>query len=322
MHPTLLSRRRFCQVLGAVAASAQSLQSAVHAAGQKEDVFSLRYILASSMYGTTRVEEILPEVAKAGADSIDLWPRHHGDQREQVEAMGHDRFAALLERHGVRLGMTTRYDLGPFGLQPEIKFLRRFGGRLIVTGSVGPPDLSGPRCKQAVARFVEQMKPHLAAAEDAGVTIAIENHGRALISTPDSLRYLAELAPSDKLGIALAPYHLPQDERLLAGLIEELGPRLVHFYAWQYGEGCMRPMPKDRELKQMPGRGPLDFRPLLIALKKVRYRGWTEIFMHPTPRGIPILPTTAEVTAEINRARRYLADCARQAFGARFGGTV
>jgi hypothetical protein len=30
--------------------------------------------------------------------------------------------------------------------------------------------------------------------------------------------------------------------------------------------------------------------------------------MHPTPRGIPILPTAAEVTAEINRARQYLED--------------
>ena len=28
--------------------------------------------------------------------------------------------------------------------------------------------------------------------------------------------------------------------------------------------------------------------------------------MHPVPRGIPILPTTAETTAEINRARAYL----------------
>ena len=28
--------------------------------------------------------------------------------------------------------------------------------------------------------------------------------------------------------------------------------------------------------------------------------------MHPVPRGVPILETTAKVTAEINRARAYL----------------
>ncbi|NRA58393.1 MAG: hypothetical protein HRU13_09810 [Phycisphaerales bacterium] len=57
----------------------------------------------------------------------------------------------------------------------------------------------------------------------------------------------------------------------------------------------------------MPGRGDLDFAPLLVALRNIDYRGWTEIFMHPVPRGIPILETTAKVTAEINQARRYLA---------------
>ena len=34
-----------------------------------------------------------------------------------------------------------------------------------------------------------------------------------------------------------------------------------------------------------------DGEPLVQALIKVRYTGWTEIFMHPFPRGIPILPT-------------------------------
>jgi sugar phosphate isomerase/epimerase len=160
-----------------------------------------------------------------------------------------------------------------------------------------------------VAAFVEQMKPHVAEAEKHGVTIAIENHMRALINTPDSLRYLAELSPSPHLGIALAPYHLPQDEKLLAGLIADLGPRLAVFYAWQYGKGCVQKMPKDDELQQLPGRGPLDFRPLLGALRKTGYAGPVEIFMHPVPRGIPILDTTAAVTAEINRARRYLENC-------------
>ena len=68
----------------------------------------------------------------------------------------------------------------------------------------------------------------------------------------------------------------------------------------------MKPMPKEKELLQLSGRGTLDFGPILKALAAIDYRGWTEVFMHPTPRGIPILPTTAEVTAEINRAREHL----------------
>jgi sugar phosphate isomerase/epimerase len=65
-------------------------------------------------------------------------------------------------------------------------------------------------------------------------------------------------------------------------------------------------LPKDEELSQLPGRGKLDFAPLIAALAKINYTGFTEVFMHPTPRGIPICATTAEVTAEVVRAREYL----------------
>ncbi len=149
------------------------------------------------------------------------------------------------------------------------------------------------------------MKPQIAVAEELGITLGIENHGGTMLSSPDSLRWFGELAPSKNIGIALAPYHLPQDSRLLANLIKELDTCLVHFYVWQYGQGSHE-MAKEQELQQLPGRGVLDFRTIVQALEEVNYQGWTEIFMHPYPRGVPILEPTAEVTAEINQARRYL----------------
>jgi len=273
--------------------------------------FRLRWMLGSCMYGTTDVASILPEVAKIGAEHIDIWPRVHGNQREQVEAMGHDRFAALLAKHRVKLGMITQYKRGPFGLEPELPVAKTLGATLLITGARGPKGLEGGALKAACRRFATQMEPHVAAAEKHGLTIGIENHGGSLVSSPDSIRWFAEFAKSRHIGIALAPYHLPQDAGLLAKIIEDLGPKLVHFYAWQHGKGCMKKLPKEEELLQMPGRGPLDFAPLVAALRKIDYRGWTEIFMHPVPRGIPILPTTAEVTAEINRSRRYLEKVAR-----------
>ena len=310
MSNTTLNRRQMCRLLAAGPA-ALGLGSGWLAAAEPKP-FALRYMLASSMYGKLKLEDVVPEVRKTGAESIDLWPLGHADQREQMEAMGHAKFAELLDAHNVKLGMTTRYDLGPFGLQDEMRVLKEFGGRLVISGSQGPRDVSGEEAKRAVKQFIEKMKPHVEAAEELGVVIGIENHGHALLSTPDSIRYFAELTPSKHLGVALAPYHLPQDEKLLARLIEELGPALAHFYAWQHGQGCMEKLPKEQELKQMPGRGVLDFKPLLAALSKINYRGWTEIFMHPVPRGIPIMPTLEEVTAEINRARRYLEATMRQ----------
>ena len=307
MTQTKLNRRQMCRLLAA--GPAAFAVAAPSLGGFDEKPFSLKYMLASSMYGKLKLEDIVGEVHKSGAAQIDLWPMHHADQREQMDEMGHDKFAQLLEKHDVTLGMTTRYDLGPFGLEDEMKVLKRFGGSLIVTGSKGPRDVSGSEARVAVKAFVEEMKPHVAVAEEAGVTIGIENHARALIATPDSIRYLGEFSTSANLGVALAPYHLPQDEKVLAGLMEDLGPKLVHFYAWQYGKGCMEKLPKEEELEQMPGRGKLDFRPILAALKKIDYRRFTEIFMHPVPRGIPIMDTLGAVTEEINRARAYLGEC-------------
>jgi sugar phosphate isomerase/epimerase len=279
---------------------------AAQASTDEQPTFKLKYIVGSCMFGYTKLAEILPEVAKVGASAIDLWPKPHGDQREQLDELGEEKFAEMLQAQKLSLGCLTQYKLGPFGLQDEMRLAQRLGCSLIVTGGSGPADLAGEELKTAVGKFVEQMKPHLAVAEETDVTIAIENHGNNLFSSADSLKWLLELRSSKRLAVALAPYHLPQSSDDLAALIEELGQGLAMFYAWQHGMGCMTKLPKEQELLQMPGRGDLDFAPLLKALDKIDYTGWTEIFMHPVPRGVPILDSTAEITEEINRARRYL----------------
>lgn len=300
------TRRQFMKHTLAAAAAAIPLGAARAQAG-----FQLDYILASSLYGQLPLKDILPEVAKVGATHIDIWPKSHGSQREELDAMGEEAFAALLAEHGVKLGISTRYDLGPFKLKDEIALTGRLGARIIVTGSTGfKGDATG--LKDAVKAFVDKLQPVADAAEAAGVVIGIENHSNALINEPDSLRYFAELATSPGLGIAYAPYHLPQDPALQAQLIRDIGPKLCHFYAWEHGYGSHKPMPRAREMQQLPGFGQLDFIPLLQALKDIGYTGWTSIFMHPTPRGIPIMPTIAESTSALNRSKDYIEDCLTQ----------
>ncbi len=310
MTGQVCNRREVCKLMAGTVAAA-TLPSARFPA--TKPAFRLRYVLASCMYGKTKLAEILPEVRKIGAEHIDIWPSKHGNQREQIETMGHDKFAALLKEHRVKLGILTRYDLGPFRLQGELGVLKKLGGAMIICGAEGPRTLKGPELKSAVKEFAEKMKPHIAVAEKLGLTIGIENHSSSLIDSPDSQRWFVELAPSKNVGIALAPYHLAQDPEMIGKLIEQLGPRLVHFYAWQHGKGCHEKLPKQEELLQMPGRGPMDFSPIVAALRRINYSAWTEIFMHPVPRGVPILETTAKVTAEINRAGQYLQTCLRNA---------
>ncbi len=301
-----LTRRNFTALIaGTIAAGPVSDVTAT----ANDQPFAPRYMLGSSMYGYTALSEIVPEVAKIGAVAIDIWPKVHGNQREQLEQMGEQRFAELLQEHNTRLGCITQYKLGPFGLVDELPLARRLGCSTIVTGGQGPAGLKGDELKQGVEKFVDQMQPHLAAAEANGVTIAIENHSSNLFESADALKWMVDLCPDPHLAVALAPYHLPQNETLLAELISTLGNRIEVFYAWQHGMGCIKKLPKDQELLQLPGRGPLNFRPIMSALKDIRYQGWTEIFMHPVPRGVPILDTSSQITEEINRSRRYLSEC-------------
>ncbi len=302
--PALQSRRQFARTLALATAS-----GAAFSATAKASSFRFNYIVGSSMYGELPLAEILPDVRRTGAAHIDIWPRRHGNQREQMEEMGHEKFAALLERHQVKLGCLTHYDLGPFKLQDEMRVGQKFGNKVVICGGSGPKKLKGAELKAAVKEFAEKMKPQIEVAEETGTVIGVENHGNNLIDSPDSLRWLIELAPSKHIGVALAPYHLENlglGAKELADLIVDLKGRMPMFYAWQHGMGCMDKLPKAQELLQMPGRGKLDFQPIVDALKKTNYDGFTEIFMHPVPRGIPILPTATEVSAEINRARGYL----------------
>jgi len=301
----LNTRREF--LASAAAASSGLLAVGVpHVSAAEKPGFKLKYIVGSCMYGYMDLATIVPDVTKTGSAALDIWPKVHGNQREQLAEMGEERFSALLKRHNVQLGCITQYKLGPFNLKDEMRLAARLGCHTMITGGKGPRGLKGAALKAAVRDFIEKMKPQLEVAAETGITIAIENHGNNLIESPDSLKWLAELRPSKHLGVALAPYHLEQDAKKLADLIETLDEALTMFYTWQHGEGCMKKMPTEKELLQMPGRGPLDFGPLLAALRKINYSGWTEIFMHHTPRGLPILETADAVTAEINRARDYL----------------
>jgi len=299
---SIISRRALLATLGAGALTSSNWA----VAAEEPAEFKLNYMLASCMYGKLDVRKCLAQAAKIGATCIDLWPPSHGDQRTQIDTIGHDHYLQACIDANVKSQMTTRYDLGPFGLADEIAVVKQLGGKMIVCGSTG--NREGPLRKQ-VAEFIEKMQPHVALAEAAGVVIAIENHSNALINSPESLKYFADLNESANLGIALAPYHLPQDSRVIAELIKHCRESIVHFYAWEHGLGCHRKMPKAYELMQLPGFGTLDFAPILAALRDIEYRGLTEIFMHPTPRGIPIMPSIAESNGVINKAREYLARC-------------
>lgn len=302
MIPFSVTRRGF---LGTAAAATAA---GVVCADETAKPWQPRWILASALYGTFPLAEILPEVRKTGATMIDLWPKPHGSQREEIDALGVEKVREMLDAADIALGGIACYTVGAFDLAGEFAIAKKLGAEapVLVTLAPGDGSLKGDDLDVAIKAFLEKLRPSLAAAEEAGGVIAIENHSHSLLQSPDGIRRFAELATHERVGVALAPHHLPQDGGLVATLARDLGPKLKFVYAQQHGKGSKEKLPKADELLQMPGRGPFDFGPLMRALAAVQFTGPIEIFMHPVPRGVPILGSVAEITAEVNRARDHL----------------
>lgn len=303
-----MNRRDACKLIGsALLGSAAPVKGA-----SKAKTFQFRYLLSSALYGEMTLETILPEIARAGCGSIDIWRLKHGNQREQIAEMGNDAFAALLKRHNAKVSVSSCYPLGPFGLQEEMRWLQQYKGEAIVCGAGrnGKAEPSGQEAKAQVKDFLEKMKPHLAVAVETGVTIALENHSKQLLYHPDSLRYFAEFNRSPNLGIALAPHHFHPFIDELPQMIRDLGSEQIPLmYFQEHSVSIYEKQPKEVEMQQLPGYGSLDYRPIVAALRDINYGGLVEIFMHPVPRGIPILPTANEITAAVNKSRRYIEQC-------------
>ncbi len=296
------TRRNFLGLLGGLAAA---YPAGLLGAGGG---FKPRHLLSSALYGGLPLSEVLPEVAGSGAAGLDIWCKPHGSQREDMDGMGVDAAAALFEKHRVRLVCSTRYGLGPFKLGEEMKILKRFGGELLVTGAHGPKNVAGAEARAAMKTFLEQLQPHADAAGALGLKIAIENHSNSLLSTPDSIRAWAELNRHPALGMAFAPHHLHESVGEMPGLIRDLGAaNLPFFYLQEHGIGAKQKVEKSIELQQLPGYGSLDYGPILAALAGVGFHGWLEIFMHPTPRGIPVVEGgAAAVTAVVKKSRDHI----------------
>lgn len=305
-----INRREFIGgAASAVLAGALGMPRVADAA-LRESFYTPRYVLSTSLYGTLPIAEIVDQVAALGCEGLDIWAGRWGNQREQIDAMGHEAFAALLAQKRTRVSCYTCMDTG-MGIkaEPHLRAMRKLGGDTVVamlSGAGGDKEKRGDDLRRAVRAQVEKLKPLIAVAGETGAHLAIENHSGGVLATRDAILWLMEMITEKHVGMALAPYHLPQEPETLGRLVGDLGERMKFFYAWQHGDGS-GDIPQPQQRKQLPGVGPLDFKPMLAALKRQRYAGWFSVFMHPTPRGAPVHPTLAETTKELQRAHAFIA---------------
>jgi len=292
----LSGRRRF---LGG-AAAALALASRARAAPPTP--WRMRLAFSSVMLAGLPIEEVCARAAKLGFDAIDIWCpfdncKHLADV---VSRLGPEGLKEVLAKHRLELASFTTYTtkMEAIGFPAYADFIGRFGGGVVVRESqyinVKPENLT-----TAMRAFFEKLKPQIDKAAETKVRLAIENHGNALLGTPDSFKAFVDLNPSPQhVGLAIAPYHLQNIKAPVEEVIRTSGSQLLFFYAWQSAAA----------MDQLPGHGPADFVPWIKALADIRYQGFINPFMHghPTPQAL---------SEGIAKACTYLKDCHRNVAG-------
>lgn len=232
------------------------------------------------------VEQACEAIAKAGYEAVDFWPdTFECPHLEEIDKrLGPAGLKQLLAHTHLQLSAFTAYR------QPSSvrygQLLGKCGGGVMVRDSKYG---RFPNRREAMAGFLESLQPELDAAEKFGYSLAIENHGKALLEGPEALRLFVEMARHPRLGIALAPYHLLAAGESVDEAIRIAGSKLLFVYAWQNGE----------KLNQLPGYGPCDFA-FLKTLTEIGYTGYVHAFMHGDESAGAMLEA-------LTRSRQFLA---------------
>ena len=290
---TPIARRNF---LRAAAGSTLALSSAtaLHAGtlALKDDSkasWSMQLACSSIAFASLPIEQAVAKIAGLGFDAIDIWSAHAGCPHldDVLDRLGPSGLKDLLEQHELDLYSFSVYS---GGYERYAELLGACGGGVAVRGSSGPvpPEELTTRMRQ----FLEGLKPLAELAEANDSYIAIENHGNALLDSVDSFKAFADLNTNERLGIALAPYHVQRLDESVIDAIRACGEHLSFIYMWQH----------EPATAQLPGIGPADMKPWLEALSEIGYDYPITPFMHQEPE-----PEAMELALE--QAKTYLDDC-------------
>jgi sugar phosphate isomerase/epimerase len=281
-----LTRREFLLRTTAGAATAAMLPDLVVPTWAAEDKWSMRLSTSTVQFSSLPIEEAFERISRLGFQGVDIWSAYEGCPHldDANKRLGPTGLKDLLAKNKLQLCSFSTY-VGGYARYAEL--LGGVGGGVAIQGSAGPcaPNELTAKMRQ----FLDSLKPLVELAEKHNSKLAIENHGSALLDGPDSFKAFVDLNRSDRVGIALAPYHVQASRASVEEVIAICGPQLLFFYAWQNAPGT----------EQLPGHGPVDFTLWLKALAKVKYQGYVNPFMHGHP-------AADAMSAALAKSREYL----------------
>ena len=289
-----MPRRQFIggTVAGMGMAASGALFGSLAATGaEARPAWRCRLSTSSILFQELSLEEACARIAALGFEAVDIWSAYekcpHLD--DAANRLGPDGLRALLTKHRLScVPSRSTSAVTPSTPNCWVKWVGASPSRA-ARGPCKPEELTA-----RMREFLESLKPLLELAEKHNSRLAIENHGAALLDSPDSFKAFVDLNTSPRVGLALAPYHLQASGASVEQVIGICGSQLLFFYAWQN-----RP-----ETAQLPGHGPTDFTPWLRALARVNYPGFVNVFMHGRVRA-------EAMSTALMKSRVYLEQCAK-----------
>jgi D-psicose/D-tagatose/L-ribulose 3-epimerase len=235
--------------------------------------FGINTFLFTSPFTTDSVK-LFPKFKKWGFETIEI----------PVEAPEHidpAKVKAAADKHGLVVGSICAC-MGPGrdfrGTPEEQKTATDYITTLIDQAVIlGCPSIIGPiysvvgrigahtdaERKQQFAEVVKHLKPLAKYAESKGITLCIEPLNRFetdFLNTTDQGLKLVKAIKSKAVKLHLDTFHMNIEEKNQGEAIRKAGPYLAHFHACGTDRGT-------------PGNDSLDWKPIVAALKAIKYQG-------------------------------------------------
>lgn len=152
--------------------------------------------------------------------------------------------------------------------------LARELGAPCITTEPGGPVAPGESWAQALALFVESLKPVAEHAEKEGVLLLVEPEPGLLIETADQfLEFMAHIdSPAVGLNFDIGHAYCVGDDP--AATIPRVAPYIRHFHLEDIAATRVHH-------HLIPGEGAIDFAATLRAIKGIGYDGWITIELYP-----------------------------------------
>ena len=245
----------------------------------------MRFAFCNEGFGDKPWPAVCRELAEAGYDGVEIAPYTIAETVQEVSAHRRGEIWAAAREAGLEIVGLHWLLVKPEGLHighPEAKvrartrdylchladFCADLGGKIMVFGSPEQRSKMGEASVEDRWRWaVEAFAGALETLEERGVTLCIEPLGKEetdLVNTAAEGKRLVEEVGHKNFRLMLDVKAMCSEGEPVADIIRGHGELLAHVHA-------------NDENRQAPGFGEVDFRPIVEALREVRYGGYVSV---------------------------------------------